>query len=171
MGQSIDYTLVGLPETERPQTPARTAGGTTRGMNAIVFGRGAVTPFVRDGQGDWANADDIRVVRADVAQVLGTLASSGSTDGELPWRPEFGSVLQLIRFRNLDETTVELARTYVVDALKNWLFRVQVKDTSIEIDRAQSLLVIHVFYDILAANRRSVVAAGLTATAAVPVAA
>jgi phage baseplate assembly protein W len=140
-------------------------------VNPIAFGNGVLAPLRRDGKGDFANADDIALVRSNVRQVIGTLATSGSTQGELPWRPEFGSIIQLLRFRNLDETTVELARTYVIDALKTWLFRVRVKEATIEIDYEAKALIITVLYDVLAANERSVIVPNTTETVKVPVAA
>lgn len=159
------------PETQKPAVPARTSSGTRRVLDPITVGQGVLRPFVRGGNGDWANAADIRLVRANVGQVLNTMASSGSTSGELPWRPEFGSVLQLLRFRNLDETTIELARIYAGDALKNWLPRIRVRDVEVQVDFDTSQLVINIKYDILAANRRSVIAPGQTASTAVSVAA
>jgi len=169
--QSFGYQFLRPPVTTKPGVPSRTTSGTAQVVNPIAFGRGILAPLTRDAKGDFANADDITLVRANVRQVLGTLATSGSTQGELQWRPEFGSVLQLIRYRNLDETTVELARAYVVDALRTWLFRVRVKDATVEIDFEQRALEIRVVYDILGANERSVLVPSVADTVTVPVAA
>lgn len=162
------YTLVEQPEPQRPASPAKRGA---LGVDPIAFGRGIVTPFKRDGQGDFVNASDISLVRSEVRQVLGTLASSGDTQGELPWRPEFGANLKLLRFRNLDETTAELARTYVVDALRTWLTRVRVKDAAVELDYDAKALRVAIRYDILSANNRSVVSADQVAAVAIPTAA
>lgn len=167
----LPFLFYDAPETVKPPVPARTASGSTQVTNTIAFGNGLKRPFVRDGRGDWSHASDISVVRANVGQVLGTMASSASTAGEVPWRPEFGSLVQLLRFRNLDETTAELARTYVVDALRNWLFRVRVVDSDVVLDFDNSQLIITIVYDILATNRTAVVAQNQSVTAAVPVAA
>lgn len=167
----LPFLFYTAPETQKPPVPARTSSATSRVTNPIAFGRGIKRPFVRDGQGDWSHADDISIVRSNVGQVLGTLASSGSTQGEIPWRPEFGSLVQLLRFRNLDETTAELGRTYVVDALRTWLFRVRVTDSSVVLDYDNHQLLITIIYDILASNRRAVVAQNQSVTAAIPVAA
>lgn len=171
MPQSLPYVLVPSPETQKAQTPGKSSSGTRAVVNPIAFGHGVVRPFIRDGQGDWAHSADIALVRAEVGQVLGTLGSSGTTQGELPWRPEFGSVLQLLRFGNLDDTLAELARTYVIDAIRVWLFRVRVKDASASIDHSAGALIITIRYDILASNKRSVLSANNVSTVSVPVAA
>ena len=167
MSKSIPYTLVTDPEPARPGAGARTTSTTRALVDPLVFGHNLVLPFRRDGKGDFANATDIRLVRGQVQQVLNTLASSGSTRGELPWRPEFGSLLTLLRFRNLDETTEELARTYVIDAIDAWIPRVRIKAASVVSDTAINLLTIGVRYDILATNARSVLATNVVDAATV----
>lgn len=171
MPQSITYKLTKSPETTKPGVPSKLTSGTRTIVNPIAFGNGVIAPFRRDGKGDFANADDITLVRSNVRQVIGTLATSGNTQGELQWRPEFGSIIQLLRFRNLDETTVELARTYVIDALKTWLFRVRVKDATVDINYESKALIITVRYDVLANNERSVLVSNATDSVEVPVAA
>lgn len=171
MAQSQKYNLSELPETQKPAVPIRRVSSSKEIVSSIAFGRGLIRPFVRDGQGDFANSDGIELVRASVGQVLGTVGSSSITSGEIPWRPEFGSVLTALRFRSLDETTVELARVHVGDALRNWLPRIQVRDIQVRTDFDRSLLVVTVHYDILSSNRQSVVAPSQSTTASIPVAA
>lgn len=171
MAQSIKYSLLKQPETTKPPVPAKTVSGTKQLIQPISFGSGIITPFRRDGKGDFTNASDITLVRSNVRQVLFTIAQSPQSRGELPWRPEFGSVLEVLRFRNFDEVTVELARTYLVDALKTWVPRVRIKSANIVADYDQSLLDITVFYDILNSSRRSVVAANISDNVQLPVAA
>lgn len=171
MAQSFGYQTLRPPTTQKPGNPTKTTSNTVTAVNPVAFGNGIVTPFRRDGKGDFANASDISLVRSEVQQVLGTLASSGSTQGELQWRPEFGSNLQLLRFRNLDETTLELARTYTADALRIWLPRIRVKAVSADANFDDKTLTITVVYSILDANRRSVITANQTSTIIIPVAA
>ena len=166
--QSIEYTITVLPETVRPKTAARTV---SQGQNAFIpkaFGKGILRPFVRDGKGDFANSFELALVRSEIAQVLGTVASSGSTSGELPWRPEFGSILQHLRHRNLDEVTAELARTYVIDALSNWLRNISVTAADVVLDHDNTRLIITVRYDVLATGNRTVVAKNQTVSIALP---
>jgi uncharacterized protein len=63
------------------------------------------------------------------------VGSSDFTQGELPWRTEFGSLLHLLCHQKNDRVLQELARVYVVDALKRWEPRVVV--TSVQIAREQ----------------------------------
>jgi phage baseplate assembly protein W len=167
MSLNFPFGFLEPPETTKPPAGRRTASRTLDVINPLAYGHGMLRPFVRDGQGDWAHTSDISVVRANVGQVLGTLASSGSSHGELRWKPEFGSLLHLLRFRNLDETTAEMGRTYVVDALTNWLTRIRVKDSSVVLDYDNTRLVITIVYDVLASNRHSTLATGQSASVAV----
>lgn len=169
MANAIGYTFVPAVETTRPSGTPRTSSGTAQTTNPIAYGNGVLAPFVRDGRGDFAHASDITLVRSEVRQVLGTLASSAISVGELPWRPEFGSVLPLLRFRNMDETTIELARTYVVDALKVWLRRVQILDATITADHDAGVLTILVAYNVLANNNRSVLVPNVRDSVDVPI--
>ncbi len=171
MAQSIKYTLLQKPTTQKPAAEERTTSGSRTTIAPISFGRGLLTPFRRDGKGDFANSSGVELVRSNLRQVLHTTASSASTQGELPWRPEFGSLFELLRFRNLDEVTIELARTYLIDAIKTWLPRIRIRNSNIEADYDRNVLVITVHYDVLNSTRRSVLATGLKDTIEVSVAA
>lgn len=100
--------------------PARVLGA------GDFLGYGILRPFRRDRKLDWAAAGGARLVQACAGQVLGTRASSEFTEGELPWRTEFGSLLYLLRHREIDETTQQLARVYSAEALARWEPRVRV---------------------------------------------
>ena len=87
---------------------------------------GLLRPFRRDQKADFAASGAEQVIRSAVGQILGTVGSSDFTQGELPWRTEFGSLLHLLRHQKNDRVLQELARVYVVDALKRWEPRVVV---------------------------------------------
>lgn len=159
------------PETTKPETPALLTSGGRTAVQAISYGSGLVAPFRRDGKGDFVHAADITLVRSNLMQVLHTIGSSGSTVGEIPWRPEFGSLLHLLRYRNLDETTIALAQTHVLDAIKRWLPRVRVKKTTALANLAENSLTLTVHYDILSSTKRSVLASNVSDSVAVPIAA
>jgi len=93
---------------------------------AGFLGNGLLRPFRRDQKLDFANAAGLELVRSAVGQVLGTRAASDTIQGEIPWRTEFGSLLYLLRHRNNDITTRELARVYVAQAIARWEPRVRV---------------------------------------------
>ena len=81
---------------------------------------GILAPFRRDGQRDFAGADNAsqEMVRAKVLQLLATKR------GELPWRTNFGARLDLLRHQS---------NTAVLEALAKYIirfegFRVWLKD-------------------------------------------
>ena len=65
-------------------------------------------------------------MRSAVAQVLGTVGASDFTQGEMPWRTEFGSLLHLLRHQKNDVALREMAKVYVQDALRRWEPRIMV---------------------------------------------
>lgn len=101
-------------------------------MTPSFLGRGITRPFRRDQKNDFASASGADLVYACGEQVLGTRATSPLGSGELPWRPEFGSKLHLIRHRNINPTTKELARAWASEALQRWEPRLRVQDISFE---------------------------------------
>jgi len=118
------------------------------------LGNGLLRPFGRDRRSDFTAAGGEQLIKSAVGQVLGTVGSSDFTQGEIPWRTEFGSLLHLLRHQKNDATLQELARVYVVDALKRWEPRVQV--TSVAVTREQldgeNILAIRVRYNIISTN-------------------
>lgn len=129
-------------------------------LNAFLGG-GILRPFRRDQKNDFAHGSGEVLVRACVEQVLGTLGSTddASIQGELPWRPEFGSVLYRLKQRNNDPTLQQLARVYIADALARWEPRVVLKSTLVTTQKVNTqevggddALVIRLVYDIIKAN-------------------
>lgn len=134
-------------------------------MSNAFLGRGLVRPFRRDRKQDFAFAEGEELVRSAVGQILGTLAATDFTQGEIPWRPELGSALHLLRHQKNDAVLQELARVHVVDALKRWEPRVQVTSVQVarERDRGENVLAVRVRYNIISANvpGNNVIVAGL----------
>lgn len=134
---SWDSTWATPPESGAPPSPSIPVVVTrmvspAQAADLAWLGRCVARPFRRDGKGDFANLSGVALVAAAVAQVLGTLCTTGRTFGELPWRPEFGNGLELLRHRNVDDAFVPLAQVYVRDALQRWEPRAVVKSTSID---------------------------------------
>jgi phage baseplate assembly protein W len=115
------------------------------------LGRGLLRPFRRDRKQDFAADAGETLIRSAVGQVLGTMAASDFTQGELPWNSSFGSLLHLLRHQKNDAVLQELARVHVVDALKRWEPRVRV--TSVQVSRerqdGENVLAIRVRYDLI----------------------
>lgn len=120
-----------LPEPALTPYSAPVPGASPTSMSRLLLGSGVVRPFRRDAKGDFANAAEVDLVRAAVAQVLATIARSDFSHGELPWRPEFGSLANLMRMQNNDEVLAELGRVYVIDALRFWEPRISLRDAQI----------------------------------------
>lgn len=121
-------------------------------MSNRFLGSGLLQPFRRDRKRDFANAQGLDLVRACVAQVLGTQCSDASGyAGEIPWRPEFGSSLYRLRHKK-GVVLQELARLYVADALARWEPRVRVSRVDIEHDLTSRTLTIRLRYDVIEQN-------------------
>lgn len=118
------------------------------------LGFGLIRPFRRDGRADLLAAGGEQVIRSAVGQILGTVGASEMTQGEIPWRTEFGSLLHRLRHQKNDSVLQELARVYVVDALKRWEPRLIV--TAVTVRREQhdgeNVLAIRVRYDVISTN-------------------
>lgn len=105
------------------------AANESAAARGLITGLGLLTPF-RRGPADFVSGSGLTLIKSMIGQILGTRASTDVTPGELPWRGKFGSLLHFLRHRPNNATTRELARVYVVDALKLWLPQVRV--TSVE---------------------------------------
>ncbi len=157
---SLQYLLETTPETQ-PSILGDKDGERVAGKSSeeIILGCGIRRPFQRDQKGDWANVCGEPLVRAAISQILGTRAQGRTTNGEIPWRPEFGSIIQHLRFRRMDDVMLEVTRTYVVDAITRWEPRVSIIATEITRDDDAATLIIDVLYNVLSAPGSSSVVA------------
>lgn len=132
MPASVFYPVSGIGQSPAPAASSGAAIGRPIGvrMDRAFLGFGLLAPFRRDLKGDFAAAGEEALVRSCVGQVLGTRCASpdGRLQGELPWRPAFGSLLYLLRHRNLDETTSQLARVYAAEAIERWEPRYRLRE-------------------------------------------
>lgn len=123
-------------------------------MAQEFLGVGILRPFRRDQKSDFAAAGGEALIRSAVGQVLGTMCSSDFTQGELPFRSEFGSLLHLLRHQKNNNVLQELARVYVVDALKRWEPRVVVTGVQVTRDHqeGENVLAVRLTYDVRSTN-------------------
>jgi hypothetical protein len=155
MPVSAAFPLLPEPPATAPSAAATAeVEGPARGTGNEFLGFGLLRPFRRDLKADFAADGGERVIRSAVGQILGTMAGSDFTQGELPWRTEFGSLLHLLRHQKNDAVLQELARVYVVDALKRWEPRVVV--TSVKVTReeqdGENTLGIRLRYNVISTN-------------------
>lgn len=104
----------------------------------LHLGRGVTRPFRRDGRGDFATATGAELITAAVGQILGTIAESAVNIGEVPWRPDFGSKLHLLRHSPNNEALVETARIFVIEAIQRWEPRVRISNVQISRDETEA---------------------------------
>lgn len=153
-----------------PLTPDITAEGsptadtgrsleTGASVGSGVTGRGILRPFRRDKKADFANGEGIALVRSAVGLVLGTICASDVTQGELPWRTEFGSLVHLLRMRNNSPALAELAANRVAGALKTWVPAVRVR--AVLVTRNGDKCTIGIRYDIADPIGTKVLVSGL----------
>jgi len=95
------------------------------------FGNGLTHPFRRDRKSDFANTFGPELVASAVSQIIGTMASSEASEGEVPWRPDFGSLIHLLKHQPNNEILQELGRTCVVQAVGRWESRVRITDVTV----------------------------------------
>lgn len=155
MPTSVSFPLLSDPSTTVVSVATSTAGeSSARSVGGEFLGFGLLRPFRRDLKADFAADGGERLIRSAVGQILGTMAQSDVTQGELPWRTEFGSLLHLLRHQKNDAMLQELARVYVVDSLKRWEPRVAV--TSVKATRetqdGANVLSLRIRYNLISVN-------------------
>jgi phage baseplate assembly protein W len=96
---------------------------------STLLGTGMMRPIYRGR--DFSHGAGAPEIMSNVGQVLGTQV------GTLPWRPELGSRLHLLRHRPNNHATRELARLYVDEALSKWEPRAEAAKVEV-VDQDQS---------------------------------
>lgn len=128
-----------------PPSPANTS--------QPFLGSGLLRPFVRDQKNDFANSVGVDLIKACVAQILGTFASdpNGTMQGEIPWRPSFGSRIYLLKHRK-GPMLNELARHYALEAIQQWEPRVTISSCVASFDEDTRTLLVQLRYNVISQN-------------------
>ena len=114
-----------------------------------ILGYGLLTPF-RRGANDFLSGGGQELIASSLRTILGTVCASDSTEGEIPFNQGLGCLLPFVRHLNLDDPALEdLARYYVVDAIRRNEPRVRLTDILFFIDRKAYKLTIKLRYDII----------------------
>jgi phage baseplate assembly protein W len=143
-----------------PVTPGVSDGVSGQGISILkgpdILGFGLLSPFIREAA-DFSNAGGIDHLESMIAQVLGTMAGSDYTVGELPWRSDFGSLLHFLRHRQNDDITAELSRVYVEEALAKWIPQIQLVDVRTtrkkDLNGEYSVLELRITYNLINVNQ------------------
>jgi len=133
-----------LPDPITPdlESAAITHADTGRSLSIGFSGRGLLVPFQRDGKSDFRSGVSAELTQSAVSLVLGTICGSATTQGELPWRTEFGSLIHLLRMRSNSPALAELSRSVIEQALAQWVPWVQLRriEVSARADRQTVLI-------------------------------
>lgn len=115
-------------------------------MAARFIGAGWAFPLRTDATGSVALVTEDREIAEAIRLILGT------TPGERPMRPEFGSRLSDYVFAPADATTAGLLANEVRTALERWEPRIDVGDVDIAFHAASGTVYIDVHYQIRGDN-------------------
>jgi hypothetical protein len=116
-------------------------------MSAEFHGRGISFPFELSQTGGVREAVGVDKIEESIRVLLGT------QHGERVMRPTFGCNLRSLVFDPLNVATLNLARHYVEEGLREGEPRIDLIDVHVDADRgdnARGMLVIHVNYRIKA---------------------
>jgi len=148
------------PITQHLPSVLVTHAETGRDTAVGFHGRGMLLPFRRDEKSDFANGTGEALVRSAVTLVLGTRL------GELPWRGEFGTLIDQLRLRSNSPALAEIARATIQRAFRLWLPRVLLRSLTAIRDQRGYSLEIRIVWDVLDESGTRVVISGLETTIA-----
>lgn len=119
------------------------------------LGIGPAYPLVR-GSRDFLSASGVSAVRCCIKLILRTRAAWGDFGGDLPWRPDFGNKLWVLRHRKNDPTLQGQALAFVQEAFL-WEPRAQLTEVAIEGPPFVDLntLQVRAKYQVITENRAS----------------
>lgn len=116
------------------------------------LGFGLTSPFRRGAQ-DFATASDIDLVRSSIRTILGATCASETTQGEIPFNQALGTLTPFLRHENMDDPAIEdLARFYVVDALRRNEPRIKIKEVRFIRNRKTYTFMIRIRFDLIDRN-------------------
>lgn len=114
------------------------------------LGAGLVVPFRRDGKDDFVNSVGIDMIQSSLTIILGTLCAGPTNDGEVPYNQQLGTLMSLLRHRNVqDSTTKVLATHYVLDAITRNEPRIKVKSMEFEPKPDTKRIILRLKYDVV----------------------
>ena len=119
------------------------------------YGHGIVTPLQRLG-GDFNTASGVELVRSCLLFLLGT------RQGDVPWRPGFGTAVERQRLKNMSDEDLEVLRISLETAVARHEPRVQL--LGLEVEKQQTELRIHLTWRLAGAGTQGIAPASSTET-------
>jgi len=102
------------------------------------FGRGIITPFQRDGKGDFANDTGNRLLQSDISELLGIIGPTNTDRGELPWRDEVGARFINLKHRAIDSLSIQgQAQSMSAGQIRRFETRVRVTGARVEVQETK----------------------------------
>lgn len=98
--------------------------------------RGIGYPVKRSDAGGFEIKDSVDLIEDNIIQILGTRKR------ERVMLPEFGSKVRELLFEPLDQATLALMRTYIIDDIKRWEDRVIIRDNILEPNYEEQFVVV-----------------------------
>jgi phage baseplate assembly protein W len=114
------------------------------------LGFGLIRPFRRI-KSDFASTGGRSLVESAAGQILGTRASGETMQGEIPWRPEFGSRFYLLKHRK-GPAVAELALVYAREAFQRWEPRLTVTAVEAVFDTQRRATAIRIRFELIDQN-------------------
>jgi uncharacterized protein len=111
-------------------------------MQPDFYGRGASFPLRIGATGGLRESANLRKIEESIRIILGTQY------GERVMRPDFGCNLRSLVFAPNNSSTSALARHYVIDGLKQWEPRIDVRNVTVTNDIANNGLLIEISYTV-----------------------
>ena len=139
MALSFSFTMV--DESELPVVD-RESGVATFGLTQT----GAGSAYALPGALDFKAGTNSVLIASKVKQVLSTQAFGTGSQGELPWRPEFGASISTLRFASLKDSLPAVVSTYVKEALERWVPEVTLRNVGVKSDAKLGILTVRVIY-------------------------
>lgn len=117
-----------------------------------ILGFGLLAPF-RRGASDFVSSGGEELIKSSLRTILGTRCGSATTQGELPFHQDLGTLLPLIRHENMGDPALdELARYYVVDSIRRNEPRVRLREVRFVQSPADFTYTIILRYDVIDRN-------------------
>lgn len=166
MTTSASYLLEPDP-SPLPTSPTTSSGDVVPNQAPFTAARGLLLPFQRNQRNDFANGTGSELWSTRVRLLLSTHGPTERGPGEIPWRPNDGAPLRLLRHQNNTPMLREMARHYIIDAFRRSLPGVFLTEIGTPV-RAGNVLQIEIRFDVVEGTAPA--ERGLQAVAEIPIA-